>query len=63
MHVLLSHVGKEKVTKYITDNYDINNIKESVEDTIIKCEACHRTKVATTKTKEETIKRTATGSC
>ena len=60
IHILLSHAGAEKVTKYMADNFDMNNIKESVKETIKLCEACQRSKVVTTKTKEETIKLIAT---
>ena len=62
-HILLSHAGAEKVTKCMTDNYDMSNIKESVKDVIKHCEACQRTKVVTTKTKEETIKLIAAEPC
>jgi len=56
MHVMLSHAGAEKVTKYVADNYDMSSIKESIKDIISKCEACQETKVVTTRTKEDTIK-------
>ena len=48
---------------YMADNYDMSNIKESVKDIIKHCEACQRTKVVTTKTKEEAINLTATEPC
>ena len=60
IHILLSHAGAEKVTKYMADNFDMNNIKESVKETIKLYEACQRSKVVTKKTKEETIKLIAT---
>jgi len=60
IHILLSHAGAEKVTKYMADNFDMNNIKESVKETIKLCKACQRSQVVTTKTKEETIKLIAT---
>ena len=44
----------------MADNFDMHNMKESVKETIRHCEACQRTKVVTTKTREETIKLTAT---
>ena len=59
MHVLLTHAGAEKVMKYITDNYDMYNLKEEVKETIRHCEPCQRTKTITTKTKEDTIRLTA----
>ena len=59
MHKLLSHAGAEKITKYISDHYDMCDIKESVKEIIRKCESCQRTKVMTTRTKEETVKLTA----
>ena len=63
MHVMLSHAGAEKVTKYVADNYDMSSIKESIKDIISKCEACQKTKVLTTRTKEETIKLAASEPC
>jgi sulfur relay (sulfurtransferase) DsrC/TusE family protein len=54
-HVSLSHAGAEKVIRYVADNYDMSNIKEAVKDTVRQCEACQRTKVTTTKTKEVTV--------
>jgi len=40
----------------------MNNIKESVKETIKLCEACQRTKVIKTNTKEYTINLIATES-
>ena len=60
-HILLSPAGAEKVLKYINkDDYNMNNIKESVKDIIKQCETYQITKVVNTKTKEDTIKLTAT---
>ena len=50
----------EKVTKYMADNFDMHNIKESVKEIIRHYEACQRAKVVTKKTREETTKLTAT---
>ena len=47
-------------TLYMADNFDMHNIKESVKETIRHREACQRTKIVITKTREETIKLTAT---
>jgi len=59
MHILLSHAGSEKVTKYIAENYDMTRIKETVKEVLKRCDACARTKVVTVKTKEKTIKLSA----
>ena len=59
MHILLSHAGSEKVTKYIVENYDMSRIKETVKEVLKMCDACARTKVVTVKTKEETIQLSA----
>jgi hypothetical protein len=57
--MLLAHIGSEKVTKYIANQYDMNKMKQSVREIIGQCEHCQKTKVVTTRTKEETIKLTA----
>ena len=59
MHILLTHAGTEKVTKYISDNYDMSQMMMEIKDTIRQCEACQKTKTVTTRTKEDTIKLTA----
>ena len=59
MHILLTHAGTEKVTKYISDNYDMSQMMMEIKDTIRQCEACQKTKTVTTQTKEDTIKLTA----
>jgi len=51
-HILIYR--SKKVTAYMTDNYDTNNIKKSVKCTIKYYEAWQRTNIAITRTKEET---------
>ena len=31
MYVILSQAGKEKVTKYVADNYDMSSIKKLIK--------------------------------
>ena len=59
MHILLSHDRSEKITKYISENYDITRIKETVKEVLKRCDACAKTKMVTVKTKEDTIKLSA----
>ena len=53
-HRLLCQAGAEEVMKYIKNNFDMEKMSETTKEVIKECEACQRTKVITTKTKEDT---------
>jgi len=55
LHSLLMHVGTEKLINYIKNNYDMENLKETVTKVTKDCIACQKRKVVTVATKEETI--------
>lgn len=59
-HVLLCHAGAEKTIKYIQNNFDMEDLVSEVKRTISDCDACQRTKIVTTKLKEETKLNIAT---
>ena len=55
IHTLLSHAGAEKVTKYISENYDMISRNEIIKEVIGQCEACQKSKTLTTATKEKRV--------
>ena len=59
IHTTLSLADKAKILDYVTGTYGMSKIKEVVEDVIQNCEACQRSKIVTTKIKEDSIQISA----
>jgi len=55
-HKTLCHAGPKKVHEYIIQKFDMENLKQNINDLITSCEPCQKRKTLTKPTKEKILK-------
>jgi transposase InsO family protein len=59
IHKMLCHAGSKKVYNYLKDDFDMNNMRETIKEIVQSCVNCQKRKTLTTKTKEKHMKQFA----